>query len=71
MVAPGAWPGLEHIMRAADETAAVNPGARSRVDARFTVTPEIRGLLALWKGNVRAVHRELVLRDDAAPGAPP
>ncbi|WP_030238392.1 MULTISPECIES: helix-turn-helix domain-containing protein [unclassified Streptomyces] len=45
-----------------DETAAANPGARSRVDARFTVTPEVRGLLALWKGNVRAVHRELVLR---------
>lgn len=36
--------------------------ARSRADARFTITPEVRGLLALWKGNVRAVHRELVLR---------
>ncbi|WP_425505890.1 Mu transposase C-terminal domain-containing protein [Streptomyces typhae] len=45
-----------------DERAAANPGARSRVDARFTVTPEVRGLLALWKGNVRAVHRELVRR---------
>ncbi|MFE9629207.1 transposase [Streptomyces sp. NPDC006527] len=45
-----------------DETAAAYPGARSRVDARFTITPEVRGLLALWKGNVRAVHRELVLR---------
>ncbi|WP_121709950.1 Mu transposase C-terminal domain-containing protein [Streptomyces sp. E5N91] len=52
-----------------DETAAANPGARSRVDARFTVTPEVRGLLALWKGNVRAVHRELVLR--AARQSPP
>ncbi|MEI5710209.1 Mu transposase C-terminal domain-containing protein [Streptomyces brasiliscabiei] len=52
-----------------DETAVANPGARSRVDARFTVTPEVRGLLALWKGNVRAVHRELVLR--AARQSPP
>ncbi|MER7721884.1 Mu transposase C-terminal domain-containing protein [Streptomyces flaveolus] len=52
-----------------DERAAANPGARSRVDARFTVTPEVRGLLALWKGNVRAVHRELVLR--AARQSPP
>ncbi|MFF8961051.1 Mu transposase C-terminal domain-containing protein [Streptomyces sp. NPDC014894] len=45
-----------------DETATSYPGARSRVDARFTITSEVRGLLALWKGNVRAVHRELVLR---------
>ncbi|WP_399428260.1 Mu transposase C-terminal domain-containing protein [Streptomyces sp. WAC 06783] len=52
-----------------DETAAANPGARSQIDARFTVTPEVRGLLALWKGNVRAVHRELVLR--AARQSPP
>ncbi|MGW2789763.1 Mu transposase C-terminal domain-containing protein [Streptomyces sp. NPDC001251] len=52
-----------------DERAVANPGARSRVDARFTVTPEVRGLLALWKGNVRAVHRELVLR--AARQSPP
>ncbi|MGW2827173.1 Mu transposase C-terminal domain-containing protein [Streptomyces sp. NPDC001443] len=52
-----------------DVTAAAYPGARSRVDARFTITPEVRGLLALWKGNVRAVHRELVLR--AARQSPP
>ncbi|WP_435863888.1 Mu transposase C-terminal domain-containing protein [Streptomyces microflavus] len=52
-----------------DETAAAYPGARSRADARFTITPEVRGLLALWKGNVRAVHRELVLR--AARQVPP
>jgi putative transposase len=52
-----------------DERAAANPGARTRGDARFTVTPEVRGLLALWKGNVRAVHRELVLR--AARQSPP
>ncbi|WP_329059421.1 helix-turn-helix domain-containing protein [Streptomyces sp. NBC_01453] len=52
-----------------DETAAAYPGARSRADARFTITPEVRGLLALWKGNVRAVHRELVVR--AARQSPP
>ncbi|WP_374113004.1 Mu transposase C-terminal domain-containing protein [Streptomyces sp. WAC 00631] len=52
-----------------DETAAAYPGARSRADARFTITPEVRGLLALWKGNVRAVHRELVAR--AARQSPP
>ncbi|MBT2429628.1 DDE-type integrase/transposase/recombinase [Streptomyces sp. ISL-112] len=52
-----------------DETAAAHPGARSQAGARFTITPEVRGLLALWKGNVRAVHRELVLR--AARQSPP
>ncbi|MER7481261.1 transposase family protein [Streptomyces sp. NPDC126510] len=52
-----------------DEAAAADPGARSRADTRFTITPEVRGLLALWKGNVRAVHRELVLR--AARQSPP
>ncbi|MFE6692037.1 Mu transposase C-terminal domain-containing protein [Streptomyces sp. NPDC057743] len=52
-----------------DEAAAVDPGARSRADTRFTITSEVRGLLALWKGNVRAVHRELVLR--AARQSPP
>ncbi|WP_374203097.1 Mu transposase C-terminal domain-containing protein [Streptomyces sp. ST2-7A] len=56
-----------------DETAAAYPGARSRADARFTITPEVRGLLALWKGNVRAVHRELVLRAvrQSPPADPP
>ncbi|MCZ0975700.1 Mu transposase C-terminal domain-containing protein [Streptomyces albulus] len=52
-----------------NETAAAYPGERSRTGARFTITPEVRGLLALWKGNVRAVHRELVLR--AARQSPP
>ncbi|MFJ5546502.1 Mu transposase C-terminal domain-containing protein [Streptomyces sp. NPDC093225] len=28
--------------------------------ARFAVTPHVRGLLAVWGGNVAAVHRELV-----------
>ncbi|MFE4654371.1 Mu transposase C-terminal domain-containing protein [Streptomyces sp. NPDC056707] len=52
-----------------DKTAAAYPGARSQAGARFTITPEVRGLLALWKGNVRAVHRELVVR--AARQSPP
>ena len=52
-----------------DEAAAAEPGARDRVGARFTITPEVRGLLALWKGNVAAVHRELVAR--AARLSPP
>lgn len=51
-----------------DEAAGASPGARPR-GRGFTVTPEVRGLLALWKGNVRAVHRELVLR--AARQSPP
>ncbi|MGW0558664.1 transposase [Streptomyces sp. NPDC002926] len=52
-----------------DEAAAASPGAPPRAGATFTITPEVRGLLALWKGNVRAVHRELVLR--AARKSPP
>ncbi|MFG1663827.1 Mu transposase C-terminal domain-containing protein [Streptomyces sp. Y7] len=52
-----------------DERAADEPGARAQTGTRFTITPEVRALLALWKGNVRAVHRELVLR--AARGSPP
>ncbi len=52
-----------------DEAAAADPGARSRADTRFAITSEVRGLLALWKGNVRAVHRELALR--AARQSPP
>jgi putative transposase len=52
-----------------DEAAAAEPGARTREGARFTVTPEVRRLLALWKGNVRAVHRELTAR--AARQSPP
>ncbi|MFD7056866.1 Mu transposase C-terminal domain-containing protein [Streptomyces mirabilis] len=42
-----------------DESAAVEPGARAQSKDRFSVTPEVRRLLALWKGNVAAVHREL------------
>ncbi|MFJ2272530.1 transposase, partial [Streptomyces sp. NPDC087849] len=44
-------------VRAADE-----PGARGQTGTRLTVTPDVRALLALWKGNVRAVHRELAAR---------
>ncbi|MCZ4100991.1 MULTISPECIES: Mu transposase C-terminal domain-containing protein [unclassified Streptomyces] len=52
-----------------DEAAAVEPGARAQSGERFTITPEVRGLLALWKGNVAAVHRELTAR--AARQSPP
>ncbi|MEV8479393.1 Mu transposase C-terminal domain-containing protein [Streptomyces sp. NPDC051173] len=34
---------------------------------RFTITPEIRRLLALWGGNASAVHRELRQRAAADP----
>ncbi|MFF1837967.1 Mu transposase C-terminal domain-containing protein [Streptomyces sp. NPDC058231] len=52
-----------------DEAAAAAPADRGRAGVRFTITPEVRGLLALWKGNVRAVHRELTVR--AAHQSPP
>lgn len=45
-----------------DPSAAAAPGARAQVATRFTVTPEVRRLLALWKGNVAAVQRELAAR---------
>lgn len=54
-----------------DESAAVEPGARAQSRDRFTVTPEVRGLLALWKGNVAAVHRELTARAVRGEGEPP
>ncbi|MFI1524866.1 Mu transposase C-terminal domain-containing protein [Kitasatospora cineracea] len=44
--------------------AADDPGAH-RTD-RFEVTPEIRVLLAYWRGNASAVHRELLARARAA-----
>lgn len=46
-----------------DESAAERPGERAQHRDRFTVAPELRALLALWKGNVAAVHRELAARD--------
>ncbi|MFJ9523573.1 transposase family protein [Kitasatospora sp. NPDC101801] len=48
-----------------DPRAAAAPGARTQVATRFTVTPEVRRLLALWKGNVAAVQRELATRATA------
>ncbi|MFJ9777888.1 Mu transposase C-terminal domain-containing protein [Kitasatospora sp. NPDC101157] len=47
--------------------AADAPGAR-RTD-RFEITPEVRVLLAYWRGNASAVHRELLARAHSATGA--
>ncbi|MEU2119484.1 Mu transposase C-terminal domain-containing protein [Streptomyces sp. NPDC016459] len=48
--------------------------ATGRTDAvsrpRFTVTAEIRRLLALWGGNASAMHRELKQRAQADPDLP-
>ncbi|MFC9810237.1 Mu transposase C-terminal domain-containing protein [Streptomyces griseoaurantiacus] len=54
-----------------DESAAAEPGARAQSKDRFSVTPEVRRLLALWKGNVAAVHRELISRAAKGEGEPP
>ncbi|MEU0663699.1 transposase family protein [Streptomyces lavendulocolor] len=54
-----------------DEAAARAPGERAAYPGRFTITPEIRALLGLWKGNVAAVHRELTARAARGEGAPP
>ncbi|MDH6629859.1 hypothetical protein M2271_007708 [Streptomyces sp. LBL] len=54
-----------------DESAAAEPGARAQSRDRFTVTSEVRRLLALWKGNVAAVHRELTARAVRGEGEPP
>lgn len=45
------------------------PGARQTSADRFVVSAEVRALLALWRGNVAAVQRELVER--AARQSPP
>ncbi|MDV7222648.1 transposase family protein [Streptomyces prunicolor] len=52
-----------------DEWAADEPGARAQTRTRFTITPEVRALLALWKGNVAAVQRELAARAAGRPVA--
>lgn len=52
-----------------DERAADEPGARAQTGTRFTITPEVRALLALWKGNVAAVQRELAARAAGHPVA--
>ncbi|MFF4355025.1 hypothetical protein [Streptomyces sp. NPDC001530] len=49
----------------ASPDAAACPGARS--SARFEITAQIRVLLAYWRGNASAVHRELVARARAVP----
>ncbi|WP_375803481.1 Mu transposase C-terminal domain-containing protein [Streptomyces sp. A012304] len=54
-----------------DESASVAPGERARSHGRFTVTPEIRALLGLWKGNVAAVHRKLAARAARGEGESP
>ncbi|MGW3643458.1 transposase [Streptomyces sp. NPDC005166] len=54
-----------------DEAAASAPGERTRYYGRFTVTPEVRALLGLWRGNVAAVHRELTARAARGEGDPP
>lgn len=54
-----------------DESAAAEPGARAQSRDRFTVTSEVRRLLALWKGNVAAVHRELTARAVRGEGEQP
>ncbi|WP_344333674.1 transposase family protein [Kitasatospora putterlickiae] len=45
-----------------DKGAARAPGSRAPATTRFTVTAEVRQLLALWGGNVAAVQRELAAR---------
>ncbi|MGE7439897.1 hypothetical protein [Kitasatospora sp. NPDC001175] len=50
----------------APETAE-RPGARD--SDRFEITPQIRVLLAYWRGNASAVHRELLARADLAIAA--
>ncbi|MEU9721000.1 transposase [Streptomyces sp. NPDC047976] len=49
-------------LAAAEEDESAVPGEVTRYYGRFTVTPDVRALLGLWKGNVAAVHRELTAR---------
>ncbi|WTJ48531.1 Mu transposase C-terminal domain-containing protein [Streptomyces sp. NBC_01544] len=49
-----------------DPSTATGRGARS--GDRFEVTAELRVLLAYWRGNASAVHRQLVVRARAAAG---
>lgn len=53
--------------------AAARSGGRTgrKARSRFTVTDEMRRSLALWGGNVSAVHRELVARAARDPLAGP
>ncbi|TDU68980.1 putative transposase [Streptomyces sp. KS 21] len=58
-------------LAAAEEDGAAVPGESGRYYGRFTVTPEVRALLGLWRGNVAAVHRELAARAARGEGDPP
>ena len=51
------------------ETARVSGEAGQRPRAHFVVTDQLRERLAFWRGNVAAVHRELV--EAAGSGGPP
>ncbi|MFI7188027.1 Mu transposase C-terminal domain-containing protein [Streptomyces anthocyanicus] len=65
------WRWLAAAERDDDDAAALAPGERAAYPGRFTVTDEVRALLALWEGNVAAVHRELTARAARGEGAPP
>lgn len=54
-----------------DGAVAAAPGERAPFHGRFAVSDEVRALLALWKGNVAAVHRELTARALRGEGEPP
>ncbi len=61
----GLWRWLAAAER--DESAAAWPGSRVQRGERFIVTPQVRRLLAVGKGNVVAVHRELTTRAPRDP----
>ncbi|WP_189960080.1 Mu transposase C-terminal domain-containing protein [Streptomyces alanosinicus] len=50
--------------------AEAEPRTAERPGNRFEVTSEVRVLLAYWRGNASAVHRQLVVRAQAAVGEP-
>ncbi|MEU4970062.1 hypothetical protein [Streptomyces smyrnaeus] len=52
----------------ADPGTAARPGRRTA--DRFEITPEVRVLLAYWKGNASAVHRQLAARARTTAGEP-
>lgn len=58
-------------LAAVEEDDSVVLGEQARYYGRFMVTPEVRALLGLWRGNVAAVHRELTARADRGEGDPP
>ena len=57
------------VARAAG-TSAASSGRRERRD-RFVVTAQVRERLAFWRGNVAAVHRELIDAQTAGGAAAP